>query len=104
RAGVTFGPALVYATAGVIGADLGTHVYQNVGYGLNTGTPGFSAGGIFGGGLEYAVMGNWSVKAEYLHFELPGERVSGPYGGGAGTQPFNIKNSDNIVRLGINFR
>lgn len=69
------------------------------------------AGGAFGGGAEYAVTNHWSVKAEYIYFDLGS--VSHPltlgldqfrlpsYSTLGNTRtPFN----GNIVRTGLNYK
>ncbi|MGH6683603.1 MAG: outer membrane protein [Pseudolabrys sp.] len=55
------------------------------------------SGWTIGGGLEYAFMNNWSVKAEYLYIDFGnGPTVNGAIVGGRMT--------DNIARLGVNYR
>jgi outer membrane immunogenic protein len=53
-----------------------------------------------GGGLEYAMWANWSVKAEYLYVDL------GKFDAGAdlGGPSDNISFKANIVRAGVNYR
>jgi outer membrane immunogenic protein len=57
-------------------------------------------GWTVGGGIEHALFGAWSVKAEYLYFELDsmncGTLVCGAEMG--------VKFKGNLVRLGTNFR
>jgi outer membrane immunogenic protein len=59
------------------------------------------AGWTVGGGLEFALAGNWTAKAEYLYVNL-GTFDCGANCGTAG--PDNIKFNANIVRGGINYR
>jgi outer membrane immunogenic protein len=49
------------------------------------------AGWTLGGGVEGALAGNWTWKAEYLYVDLGS--VSG-----------NARFTDNIVRVGLNYR
>jgi outer membrane immunogenic protein len=65
------------------------------------------AGWTAGGGGEYRVGGNWTVKIEYLYFDLgdtvlPGIDVVSP------NQPFqtrrHFEHSGHIVRAGLNYR
>jgi outer membrane immunogenic protein len=93
RIGYAFDRWLPYLTAG--GA------YGNVKASVNPG--GFSAskselGWTFGGGLEYAFLGNWSAKIEYLYVDL-GRFDTGP-------APFvnNVSFKENVVRAGINYK
>jgi len=74
---------------------------------IRTTTPGFAgidqtnAGWTVGGGLEVALVGNWTAKAEYLYVDL------GTAGCGAVCgMPFgnNVSLTTNVVRGGINYR
>ena len=64
RAGYAFGGIMPYVTGGLAVGD------------IRAATPGFAgasttnAGWTAGGGLEVALPGNWSAKAEYLHVDL----------------------------------
>lgn len=69
--------------------------------------PGFAggsatkAGWTLGGGAEFALASNWSVKAEYLYVDLG----SFDCGANCGTPgPDNIKFNANIVRGGVNYK
>ncbi len=67
-------------------------------------THGTQTGGIFGGGAELALTGpwtNWSLKGEYLYFNLGTKTVSGVAQAG-GTFYFDIKNTGSIARIGLN--
>ena len=93
RIGYAFDRWMPYFTGG--GA------YGNVKASVNPG--GFSAsksdfGWTFGGGLEYAFLGNWSAKIEYLYVDL-GHFDTGP-------APFvnNVSFKENLVRAGINYK
>jgi outer membrane immunogenic protein len=59
-------------------------------------------GWTLGGGVEYAFMGPWSAKLEYLYVDLgKGKCDIGTCGGGSSFEsPFRA----NIVRLGLNYR
>jgi outer membrane immunogenic protein len=116
RVGVTGGNALFYATGGL--------AYGRVSHQYNYDTPNISnanqifatsnnaVGWTIGGGAEYALGRNWSVKAEYLYVHLgtTGLNLSGlstaANGGNpsAGTTILNFNNNLNIVRLGANYR
>ena len=57
-------------------------------------------GWTVGGGIEHALFGGWSVKAEYLYFEL--DRMNcGTFTCGA---EIGVKLKGNLVRTGINYR
>ncbi len=53
-----------------------------------------------GGGTEYAFMGEWSVKAEYLYVDL-GKSTCGVATCGIDT---DVSFKSNLVRLGVNYR
>jgi outer membrane immunogenic protein len=53
-------------------------------------------GWTIGGGLEYAFMGNWSAKLEYLYVDL------GSFN--AAVIPTNVSFKENIVRAGLNYK
>jgi outer membrane immunogenic protein len=59
-------------------------------------------GWTVGGGLEYAFLGNWSAKIEYLYADL------GKFNCGvscaAGFVTDNVTFKENIVRAGINYK
>ena len=59
------------------------------------------AGWTIGGGLEFALAGNWTAKAEYLYVDL------GDFDCGFScnaTAPTNVSFTSNIFRGGINYR
>lgn len=69
-----------------------------------------NGGWVAGGGIEAWVFGNWTVKAEYLHFDLGS--VSHTYPTGLPVGPFNIVTSlgsqaqirNDVVRIGLNYK
>jgi outer membrane immunogenic protein len=60
-----------------------------------------NAGWTVGGGLEVALSGNWTAKAEYLHVDLGNADCSVQCGLPAGN---NVNLTTNVVRGGINYR
>ena len=103
---------LIYGTGGF--------AYGNVDYSANTN---FDNGNTFpvnfsetktgwtaGGGLEYAISNHWSVRAEYLHYDLGNEsRTQNELTGGVRQGPpffvhYNFETSGEIVRGGLNFK
>lgn len=53
-----------------------------------------------GGGLEYAMWANWSVKAEYLYLDLGKFDAGSSFGIGSD----NVNFKANLVRAGVNYR
>jgi outer membrane immunogenic protein len=95
RAGYAFGGVLPYLTGGLAVGD------------IRAATPGFagasntSVGWTAGGGIEFALPGNWSAKAEYLYVDL-GRFNCGVNCNGLPTD--NVSMHDNVVRAGVNYR
>lgn len=100
RLGVAFDRALLYATGGVQFADFDTSVA-----GLRTvdQTSQGRAGWTVGGGIEYALTGNWSVRAEYRfadfgHFAVPAFNTFAP------GFTVNHHESENSVTAGFSYK
>ena len=74
---------------------------------IRASTPGFAganqtnAGWTVGAGLEFAIAGNWTAKAEYLYVNL-GKFNCGISCGALVTD--NVSFTTNIVRAGVNYR
>jgi outer membrane immunogenic protein len=116
RARMGFAPfcrLMVYATGGL--------AYGNVDYSANANFDnGFTypvsfsktkAGWTVGGGLEYALSHHWSVRAEYLYYDLGDESRTGqelfngvPTGSPTYFVHYNLETTANIVRGGLNFK
>jgi outer membrane immunogenic protein len=94
RAGYAFGTVMPYLTGGLAVGD------------IRAATPGFAgdsttnAGWTVGAGVEVALPGNWTAKAEYLHVDL-GRLNCGTNCGGAPTDNVSMRND--IVRAGVNY-
>jgi outer membrane immunogenic protein len=58
-------------------------------------------GWTVGAGLEYAFLGNWSAKLEYLYADLGSFDCSATCGGVA---PNNVSFRESIVRAGLNYK
>jgi outer membrane immunogenic protein len=94
RVGYAFGGILPYVTGGLAVGD------------IRASTPGFAgasstnAGWTLGGGLEIALPGNWTAKAEYLHVDLGRFNC----GTGCGVAPTdNVSMHDDLVRAGFDY-
>jgi outer membrane immunogenic protein len=103
RLGFAFDHVLVYGTGGWFGADLDSSVNDNIGSTVNTASTGFQSGWTAGTGVEWAFAPQWSIKGEWLYYDLGRKDVGGACCGGGVTQFFNIKNTGDIVRAGLNY-
>ena len=61
-----------------------------------------------GGGVEYAFSPNWSMKGEYLYYDLGRDTVNvavipGNGGGGTGYNS-SFRNDGSVVRVGLNYK
>ncbi|MGH6684740.1 MAG: outer membrane protein, partial [Pseudolabrys sp.] len=61
-----------------------------------------ATGWTVGGGLEYAFDPHWSAKAEYLYVKFPDKTVT--LTGGGYTFQTTFRDSEQIARVGINYR
>jgi len=93
RVGYAFDRALFYATAGGAFGDV-----QMMANGATATAD--RAGWTAGVGLEYAILGPWSAKAEYLYADL------GSAGCGAATCGIDttVSFKTNLIRIGVNYR
>jgi outer membrane immunogenic protein len=66
RIGAVDGHAMFYLKGGAAWARYTTGVVDNTGVTINTTTDKTMSGWAAGGGVEYGINMNWSVKAEYL--------------------------------------
>jgi len=94
RAGYAFGGVLPYVTGGLAVGDL-----QASAPGL-PGATNTNTGWTVGGGIEFALPGNWTAKAEYLHVDL-GDFNCGVNCGSAPDE--NVSMHENVVRAGVNY-
>jgi outer membrane immunogenic protein len=111
RIGVALNCWLFYATGGGIGVNYDTRVFDNdisIGLGeLNAHKQDFDWGYTVGGGIERKFGRHWSIKVEYLYFNLDDQTFSAPFISVAGRQfgPFGwrAETEGHIVRAGLNF-
>src|SRR6516162_1123179 len=94
RAGYAFGSIMPYLSGGLALGD------------IRASAPGFAgasttnAGWAVGGGIEIALPGNWTAKAEYLHVDLGNFNC----GLNCGTTPTNnVSMHDDVIRAGLNY-
>jgi outer membrane immunogenic protein len=94
RLGYSFDRFMPYVTGGLAAGNIKASA---------PGLPGGSrtnAGWTVGGGVEFALPGNWSANAEYLHIDL-GSFNCGTACGGTPNQ--NVSLRDNVFRAGVNY-
>ena len=95
RAGWAFDRVLVFATGGAAFSDIKGNV-AGIGSVENNQT-----GWTAGGGIEAAFARNWTVKAEYLYVSIPNGTCACGAPPGA---PFSISATENLVRVGLNYK
>ena len=109
RAGVTpVSQLLLYATGGVAFGEVqysGNVIFPPV-FQFPVSESKTKVGWTVGAGAEYALTRNWSIKAEYLYYDLGNESLLGnPTLVGFPVQNmYDFKTSANIVRAGINYK
>jgi outer membrane immunogenic protein len=91
RAGLAMNNVLFYGT---VGLAYGTLKAENITTGVTESRT--STGWAGGVGLEVALMGNWTARAEYLYVDL-NDRFFGLTGTAHGLD-------SNLLRIGVNYR
>lgn len=94
RVGYSVDRFMPYITGGLAVGDISAAA-PGVGGGSAT-----NAGWALGAGLEYALPGNWSVKAEYLRVDLGRFNCTGC----SAVPPDNVSLQENVFRAGVNYR
>lgn len=102
RLGFAIDHVLVYGTGGWFGANFDSSVHQHSGVLIDTSSTSFQSGWTAGAGGEWAFAPRWSLKGEWLHYDVGNQKVGGVIPTNV-TQFFNIKNTGDIVRGGINY-
>jgi outer membrane immunogenic protein len=97
RLGVAFDRVLLYATGGGEFAGFDTS-YSGLGSSSHT-----QAGWTVGGGIEYAVTGNWSVRAEYRYTDFGHFTDFTPIAFGLGSSVVHHE-TENAVRAGFSYK
>lgn len=103
---------LAYGEVGLSGTSASTVTTSGAGVGgppfTTVTAKGFAASAVnlgwtAGAGIEGALANNWTWKAKYLHMDLGSLSVTGTAATGA-TFTASSKFTDDIVRLGLNYR
>ena len=111
RVGYAADRTLLYVTGGLAYGEVDNSVafFGTAGQLQFTGSNNSTeAGYTVGAGIEHAFASNWTVKAEYLFYDL-GDRtvnvavIPGSGGGGTGYNS-RFENEGHIVRLGLNYK
>jgi len=103
RVGVAFGPALLYATGGLAYGSVDTTITGNTANTLRASNTNTRVGWAAGAGAEYALNRSLSLRLEYLHTDLGQADLSG-VALDTNTYAWHDHLTDNVVRLGVNFR
>jgi len=106
RVGYAHGASLTYATGGVAYGEITANGAQFAGALFSGAGSRTQVGWAVGGGSEYALTRNLSLKAEYLYMSFAG--VNGP-AAGLGLAPFagafsTSRFTTNVTRVGLNWR
>jgi outer membrane immunogenic protein len=110
RLGFAFGHWLFYGTGGGIGVNYETRMDDDP-EGLHGHEQNFDWGWTGGGGIEYMLGCHWSIRAEYLRFELDRQDFSGVWPSAGVQVPdgnvryrFNGNTEGNIIRAALNYK
>jgi len=108
RIGVAFDRALVYATGGLAlgNAKYSMTMSDTFNYNAAGSTNSNSAGWVLGGGLEYMLMPQWSVKGAYQYISFGTKTINAPEVGGVNPNyaiNTSAKSNFQTVRVGLNY-
>ena len=98
RAGLTFGPALLYATAGYAWTNA-TLIETSAG-GASTSRDQHFDGVVYGAGIESYVLPNMSLRLEALRYDYGADKLTLT---GAANSVQELDPSDTVVRAGVTF-
>jgi outer membrane immunogenic protein len=110
RLGFLMNGWMLYATGGYLGADTTVSVLEAcdsfcTAPTVSAESSGFRNGWTIGGGFEASLEGPWSVKVEYLYFDLGSTNLTTPAGSsGLGANTWNVDTDGSLVRAGFNYR
>jgi outer membrane immunogenic protein len=110
RGGVLVTPkVLLYATGGLAYGEVDSSATIGLVPSVFPTTSTTNVGWTVGAGIEGAIGGNWTAKLEYLYVDLG--KVNGSFlttigglGGGVLSSNYSSHVTDNILRVGINYR
>jgi outer membrane immunogenic protein len=110
RGGVLVTPkVLLYATGGLAYGEVDSSATIGLVPSVFPTTSTTNVGWTVGAGIEGAIGGNWTAKLEYLYVDLG--KVNGSFlttigglGGGVLSSNYSSHITDNVLRVGINYR
>lgn len=96
---------LVYGTGGAAWADVNYRTNFTA-FALNNpiSTNVTLSGWVAGGGVEYAVSNNWTVRAEYLYYDFGDETIINPTVAPGFNYLTTFDNKIHVVRAGVNYK
>lgn len=102
RLGYAWDRTLLYVKGGAAVASE-KYVFQLAGVGLSLTPADTRFGWLVGGGLEYGLTANWSIKVEYNYIDL-GTKELRPVSPGGVTFVFDQSQKIQLVKAGVNYR
>lgn len=106
RIGYTWGSTLAYVTGGAAFGDI--HYEAATAWnGIGFNPASFSkvrSGWTLGGGVEWAVAGNWTAKLEYLYYDLDGVSIFTQGNAGFSATHNWDDTKVSVVRAGVNYK
>jgi outer membrane immunogenic protein len=100
RAGIALDNLLLFGTAGLMAANLNSSLDSGIGAPFPTDSSGWQLGWTAGVGAELALDDTWSIKGEYLYYDLGSSTVyADPV---PPTATFDVKHTGSILRIGLN--
>lgn len=105
RIGYIANRLMIFATGGVAIAEIEGILRDQYDFGIvETKASEVHVGWTVGGGLEFAATDKWTVKVEYLYYDLGTKNVA-VYEGPGGWNPitYDVDATGQLVRIGANF-
>ena len=97
RAGYAIDRALLYVTGGLAYGYQKDSLFEGSPY--YGSVSGWKTGWTLGGGIEYAITPNWTVRAEALYVDLGKKSVSD-----IGCDQITFKTTATVARVGVNYK
>jgi outer membrane immunogenic protein len=101
RLGYAWDRVLLYATGGVAFGGFGGGISSPFGFASQNTT---RVGWTVGGGLEYAITNNWSLRAEYRYTEFGRSTIFASNAFGAVGGFANVKFNENRAQVGFSYK